>query len=160
MRGALATIAVAAAACAGPPPVENPSPFDEDDPRAAPGPAEPERGETPSPDPEPEAPAPTPAAIAHTDLMAVLDRGPAFYRAAIGVEAVLIDGAFHGWAITRWDLPWTGLAAGDVVVDVNEVVLQRPDDLMALWELLRDASEVAIRVERDGAVEIRRFPVR
>ena len=157
---ALAVVAVSAAlGCADPPPVENPSPFDEDDPAA---------GAEPAPEPqssgyalEKQEPAaePVPATIERGALSAVLDRGPGAYSGSIGVEAVLESGAFRGWRVTRWDVGWPGIQPGDVVVDVNGVVVEKPSDLMALWDLLRDATEIAIRVERDGAVEVRRFSV-
>lgn len=148
-------------ACAKPAPVENPSPFDEDDPAAQPA-------EPPPPEPETSAAdsgyafddAAVEPLIEQADLIGVLDRGPGVWGAKIGVEAVVDGGAFRGWKITRWDLGWKGVQTGDVVVDVNGVVLEKPEHLMALWDQLRDAGEIVIRVERDGVEELRRFTVR
>lgn len=157
---ALALITAVLAACAKPPPIENPSPFDEDDPAAAP--------DDPVEEAEPVADSgyalddgDDPGDIAQVDLLGVLDRGPGAYAPEIDVEAIVDGGKFRGWKVTRWDVAWKGLRPGDVVVDVNGVVVEKPDDLMALWELLREASEIAIRVELgDGTEEVRRFAVR
>lgn len=149
---------VSALGCAKPPPVDNPSPFDEDDPAALP--AEP----SPPPvvhavEPEPDDPGP-PDVIDREALHRVLAAGPSAYTGSVMIEAVVDAGELRGWRLTRWDVPWRGLERGEVVVDVNGTAIVRPDDLMELWDSLWNVSEIAIRVERDGAEEVRRFAVR
>ena len=156
MTRAAQIVALAVAACAGPPPVENPSPFDEDDPAAQPGTRPPVVVEEPA---EPEAPA-LPETIEREALHRVLAAGPGAYAESVMIEAVVDGKRLHGWRVVRWEVPWSGLAAGEVVLDVNGFKVVRPDDLIKLWESLWDVSEIAIRVERDGAAEIRRFAVR
>jgi len=158
MRFAL--VGLALVACAKPPVIENPSPFDEDDPSAI---AETEAQNEPDENDSGYALDPpdlVPSAIDQEALLEVLDRGPAAYSKSVMIEAVLVDGALRGWKVTRWDVAWPGLRRGDVVVDVNGVVIQKPDDLMALWDILRQTSEIAIRLESESGEEIRRFAVR
>jgi S1-C subfamily serine protease len=151
-------VVVVAVACGGSPPVENPSPFDEDDPAAF------EDGEPPPA----EAPAdggvlPRPPAVADTvtraDLDRVLDAGPGAYRAAIALEAELEGEQLEGWRIVRWDVAWPALRPGDLVLDVNGVAVVRPDDLATLWDTLRTADEIALRIVRDGIETTLVFPV-
>lgn len=150
------SLLVLAAACSAPPRVENPSPFDEDDPAALPADAG-----APPEAPAVDAPAATPATIAAGDLERVLDAGPATYRGAIEIEPVLFDGGerLRGWRIARWDVAWSGLQTGDVVLEVNGVAVVRPDDLTRLWQALRGAEAVVIRLERSGVERVLRYPV-
>jgi hypothetical protein len=153
-------VVAVAVACGGSPPVENPSPFDEDDPAAfeeqAPATAEPsaDAGEPP-----PRPPAVADTVVTRADLDRVLDAGPGAYRAAIAVEAELEGEQLEGWRIVRWDVAWPALRPGDVVLDVNGVAVVRPDDLATLWDTLRTADEIALRIVRDGIETTLVFPV-
>lgn len=159
-RIAGATLALALG-CGGAAVDRRPSPFDVDDPAAQPAPPEAADQEQDLPvvyAVEPDAPAA--GVIEREALHRVLAAGPGAYARSVMIEAVVDGGKLRGWRVTRWEVPWRGLARGEVVVDVNGVAIVRPGDLIELWESLWDASEIAIRVQSDGGEEIRRFPVR
>jgi S1-C subfamily serine protease len=154
-----ASVLVAMVGCGGSPPVENPSPFDEDDPAAF------EDGEPPAPAASADAAGPPPReeplddTVARVDLERVLAAGPGAYRDAIAVEAELEGEQLLGWRIVRWDVGWPALRPGDVVLDINGVAVARPDDLETLWDTLRAADEIALRIVRDGIETTLAFPV-
>lgn len=150
-----AAILALLAGCSAPPVIPNPSPFDEDDPAAL----GPDAGATIDAAPAAEPPAPAPASISRADLERVVAAGPWSYRGAVEIEAVTEGDRLLGWRIVRWDVPWRGLEVGDVVLEVNGVVVVRPGDLDRLWEKLEGAEEVAIRLERAGVERVLRFPV-
>lgn len=155
MRLAAALALLFAAACSASPRVENPSPFDEDDPAALPADA----GAARDAAADAATAAATPETIDAAELERVLDAGPGTYRGAIEIEAVTEGERLRGWRIARWDVAWSGLRVGDVVLEVNGVAVVRPDDLARLWAALRGAEAVVIRVERSGVERVLRYPV-
>ncbi len=117
--------------------------------------------------PAPLLPAPIAAASAvvhRRTLDAVLADSPGRFLQHVDVEPHFAQGRFSGWrlkALFPGDprLAGVDLQAGDVVVQVNGVSLEQPDDLARLWQALRGASALDITVERAGAPRHVHIPV-
>ncbi len=104
-----------------------------------------------------------PGTIARAELDAVLERGPGAFLARLAVEPELEAERFVGFRITELRDPalfGSGeLRAGDVVVSINAHAIERPDDAFEIWSALRVASELAVRLVRDGEPVELRYPI-
>lgn len=115
---------------------------------------------------DPETPRVREGEIARPELLPVLDAG--IGRFLSGVElSPSRDGAgeFEGFEIVRFQPSSDGLAeadlqAGDVVLDVNGESIGRPDQAFAVWESLREASELVVNVRRGEERFALRFVIR
>jgi hypothetical protein len=102
-------------------------------------------------------------------LERVLDAGPARFLQGLDVKAVVTRDAqaggrpvFHGWQIAAF---WPGdprfvavdLLPGDVVLQVNGNPMVRPDDFQAVWDGLRQASQLVIEVWRPADTGAEQF---
>lgn len=95
------------------------------------------------------------ATISRTALRAELARGIGRFLQNVKIEAVLSHGHFIGWRILavyskRPDVHVQGIKAGDVLLRVNGVSVERPEDLKSVWDTLETAKELVLEIERDG----------
>ena len=111
----------------------------------------------------PPTPPPRPRAneLSRAALDTALDAGPGAFLATVKLRAVTSGGRFVGWQIRGMDPRYAsaGIEVGDVVRQVNGQRIDRPDDLVALWQVLRGASAIELDVLRDGADEVVRVPI-
>lgn len=140
----------------GPRPLPEDPPLYVDDPAAGR-----ERGDEGAPRPatleEPAPPAATIATgtIAHAELVAVLEAGPAVFLGKIAPEPSFVGGRFAGWRVGRVPRGTGGfggvdLKPGDIVLKVNGKTCERPEGFQELWDALRFADRLIIEVDRDG----------
>ena len=94
-------------------------------------------------------------------LSRAVDAGPGAFLSTVELRGVRSGGRFGGWEVLSFDPRYqgAGVEVGDVIVRVNGRSLERPDDLSALWQVLRDAPELVFEVKRGGAPAIVRVPV-
>jgi type II secretory pathway component PulC len=117
----------------------------------------------------PIAPTPTPTqtprgVIERSELAKVLDASPGMFLQNVESEPRFRAGKFFGWKLVAFfpgDARFAGvdLRAGDVVTRVNGIAIERPEQLMDVWKLLRSASELTVDVERDGALRTLRWQI-
>jgi type II secretory pathway component PulC len=89
-----------------------------------------------------------------------LAAGPGAFLGRIRVRAVGEKGVFRGWVILAlWPGARTELQPGDVVRRLNGRILERPEDVTALWEALRVAPEIVVDYERGGQPRVYRVPI-
>jgi type II secretory pathway component PulC len=106
----------------------------------------------------PSAPAKQPRAegtLPRTEVNAVIDRGFGRFLATLEVEPSLEDGRFRGWTIVELapvDL-WSevDLRAGDVVLSVNGMPIERDTEAFDAFQSLRHADALTVAYARDGA---------
>lgn len=93
-----------------------------------------------------------PGTMARVDLDQALLRGPGWLLSRIQTEEVLRQNKFVGWRLISFPAEWdgSGLQPGDVITDVNGVVVERPDDMWTAWINLASAPDLRIAFERDG----------
>jgi len=116
----------------------------------------------PPPPPEPE-PLPSPSWFRRSDLMHVLDRGPADFLASIEQDPLVERGQFHGWIFRGWrDRRYAiaNLRPGDIIVRVSGRPIERPDQFQEVWESLRAATELVLELRRDGQPVTLRWPIK
>src|SRR5438067_1322839 len=97
-----------------------------------------------------------PAVIPRAELVRVLDAGPGAFLQHVDTQPRFVAGRFHGWRLVTFfpgDARFAAgpLRAGDVVTRVNGRVLERPEQLMQVWQALRSGKELTVEVERSGA---------
>ncbi len=149
-----ALLAVGFLAACGPKVDMQSSPFEEDDPRAG----EPIENTEPTYEELPAAPMVKGAragTIARTELLAALDQGPGVILGRVEVAAEHDGDRFRGWRVVAFDpdrppFPGVDLVPGDVLIALNGRSIARPNELEAVWEVLRTAEAVVADLERDG----------
>ncbi len=146
-----------AAACGGPSASRKPDPA----PAAAAG--EPARAQPadnkPTTATQPAAPEATPEnAITRAVLMKFHKRGPQRFIARLRVKATFNRGRFFGWRMLSYRGPGP-IKPGDVIIDVNGMPIERPDQFMKVWEKLPTIKELTVKLLRDGKPNTLRYPV-
>ena len=93
-----------------------------------------------------------PGTVRRADVDKFLMRGPGWLLGRVQIEEVIRQNKFVGWRLAAFPAEWdsSGLQPGDVIVDINGVMLEKPDDLWSSWLAVADATEVRIAYERDG----------
>ncbi|MEE2787979.1 MAG: hypothetical protein VX589_11620 [Myxococcota bacterium] len=86
-------------------------------------------------------------------LNEVLDQGPQRFIAALKLDPHMERGRFLGWRIggfaaTSRFANTQHVFAGDVIVAVNDEPLERPEQFMRAWEVVRNASELKVTLIR------------
>ena len=95
------------------------------------------------------------ATIPRALLRAELTRGIGRFLQNVKTEAVLSHGHFVGWRLLslfpkRPDVHVQGIQTGDVLVRVNGVSIERPEDFKSVWDSLETAKELVLEIEREG----------
>lgn len=112
--------------------------------------------------PEPAAPAPaTPAptegarTVTRTAVLDVLDKGIPWILRQVETEPELAGGQFVGFRLVTFfqsDARFRGvdIAPGDVVLRINGLPIERPEQAYRIWQELRVASEIRVEILRAG----------
>jgi S1-C subfamily serine protease len=118
----------------------------------APVPASPEEAFA-TPPPRPPA---REAGVSRAALDATLNAGPGAFLGTVKLRAVTSGGRFVGWKILAMDARYasSGVKVGDVVRSVNGQRIERPDDMVGLWQVLRTANVVELDIIRDGSTQM------
>lgn len=84
-------------------------------------------------------------------------------RVVLEDEPVLKEGRFHGFRIAALRDPrfWSGvdLRPGDVVVRVNGMSIEHPEDALEAFHALEVAAELRVFYEREGDGRELRYPI-
>lgn len=99
--------------------------------------------------------------VARAELDEVLDGGLGRFLGRVDTAPVLDHGHFVGFRLTRLDPPLDsgGLRAGDVLIHVNGLPIERPEQALVAWDSLRVASALTLEIVRDGARNEVRFAI-
>ncbi len=84
----------------------------------------------------------------------VYREGPQRFIAGLHVKPVVKDGRFLGYKLTDFESnsPMKGgtyIQKGDVILSVNGRSLEKPDQFMKTWQMLRTAKVLEVRVYRE-----------
>lgn len=93
--------------------------------------------------------------ISRSALRAELARGIGRFLQNVKTEAVLSHGHFVGWRLLalfpkRPDVRVQAIKTGDVLIRVNGVSVERPEDFKSVWDTLDTAKELVLEIEREG----------
>lgn len=129
-----------------------------------PPPAEPQIEAAKPDDAPPEPPRRRQGVIARRALLEVLDAAPGRFLQRVTSEPSLRGGRFHGWQLVSFfsgdpRFVTVDLRPGDVVTRVNGSSLERPEQLMKVWEALRTSRELVVEVERGGQPHTLRYAI-
>jgi type II secretory pathway component PulC len=107
---------------------------------------------------------PSPGTLRRAELVRVLDAAPGNFLRHVQTEPRFHGGRFTGWRLTAFypgDSRFSGvdLQAGDVVVRVNGRSIEQPEQLMVVWDALRQAPELVVELERDGRPRTLRWTI-
>jgi type II secretory pathway component PulC len=113
----------------------------------------------------PKLPASPGGVILRAELNQVLDGAPGRFLAHLDPSPVFLSGRFHGWRLVTFfpgDARFSGvdLRAGDVVTRVNGQSVERPEQLMHVWDGLRSSTELVVEIERAGSPRTLRWAIR
>ncbi len=104
---------------------------------------------TPQPEEVPEAI----TTVTRGELDEIIQKGPGYLLAMVQTDSVVEKGRFIGFRIVsfRVEAPSVlGLQPGDVVRSVNGISVERPDNLVKIFEKLKTASVLTFAVLRDN----------
>jgi len=93
--------------------------------------------------------------LARAAFDAVMAESPQRVVAAVDVKPALVGRRFVGFRLLRIRpegilRDCTSLVPGDVIVSVNREPLERPEQFMRAWEVVKNASAIEVEVERGG----------
>ena len=102
--------------------------------------------------------------IARSDLELFLNGSPGSFLQHVDSEPKFHGGRFHGWRVTAFfpgDTRFSAVdvRAGDVVLRVNGNSIERPEQLMQVWQDLRTSKELVVDLEREGAPRTLRWSI-
>ena len=104
-------------------------------------------------------------AIRRTAIRQTVDAGLGYFlqKVVLDDEPVLMDGRFHGFRVTGLHDPafWHGvdLRPGDVVLRVNGMPIEHPEEALEAFRSLNVASELRVQLERDGEPRELRYTI-
>lgn len=109
-----------------------------------------------------EAPMPE-GSLARADVVSVVDGGLGRFLQRARVEPTLDEGRFVGFRVIELvpDSFWgrTDLRPGDVVTHVNGTSIEDPNQAYEVFESLRTANGIEVRLLREGQARTLRFPI-
>jgi type II secretory pathway component PulC len=99
--------------------------------------------------------------ISRSQLLPVLAGGPGAFLQKVDVAPRFADGRFQGWRLAKLDERYGGgnLQPGDVIVRVNGRSVEKPDQLMEVWQSLKAAPALELELLRNGAPMKLRWPI-
>lgn len=101
--------------------------------------------------------------LARVDVVRVVDAGLGRFLQRARVEPSLEDGRFVGFRVVELlpDSFWgrTDLRPGDVVTHVNGASVEDPNQAYEVFESLRTAGAIEVRLLRQGQARTLRFPI-
>jgi type II secretory pathway component PulC len=104
-----------------------------------------------------------PGSLARADVVEVVDAGLGRFFQQARVEPSLEEGRFVGFKIVELvpDAFWreADLRPGDVVTHVNGQFVEDPNQAYEVFESLRSAPTIEVRLLRDGKARTLRFPI-
>jgi S1-C subfamily serine protease len=103
-----------------------------------------------------------PGALRRSEVQRTIDKGLGYFLQDVTVDEwpVLRHGKFHGFRIKEIHADWgVDLKPGDVVLRVNGMPIERPEQADAALRSLRKASALRIDYEREGAHRILELPI-
>lgn len=94
-------------------------------------------------------------------LVAIIDRGLGQVLARVKLRPVMKKGRFKGFRVESVTAAWhaCGVRVDDVLVSLNGLPIERPEQALAAFESLRVASEVSLQVLRAGAPMALRYRI-
>ncbi len=102
--------------------------------------------------------------LARGELEQFLDGAPGAFLQRVEPEPRFVGGKFAGWRIKSFfpgdpRFSTVDLQAGDVVTRVNGRLIERPEQLMDMWQALRTSRELVVDVERGGKAHTLRWTI-
>jgi type II secretory pathway component PulC len=102
--------------------------------------------------------------IPRRELNRMLDAAPGVFFQHVVPEPRFRAGRFYGWRLAQFfpgDARFAGVdvRAGDVVLRVNGSSVERPEQLMQVWDGLRHAHELVVELERAGVARHLRWTI-
>lgn len=103
--------------------------------------------------------------IARATVRAALAAGPQRFMSGILLDPFFVDRKFVGFKLARFydgdpRFAPVDLKRGDVVLRVNGLPIERPDQFMRAWEELRTADEISIEYLRGAEKRLLRLRIR
>ena len=126
----------------------------------------PREAKAPSPKVEPAPPMALtpqgPVEVTRAQVKRFAERPGEFFQSVdLDDRAVFTDGKFHGFRLLalRDGLERSGLQPGDVVVSVNKMPIERPEQAIAVFHSLEKAKELRVDYERNGEPKTVTVPI-
>jgi type II secretory pathway component PulC len=93
------------------------------------------------------------ASVTRAELDAIIAKGPPYLLARIQLDPVFENSVFVGWELAgyRSELQSVlGLAPGDIIMQINDLPIERPEQIEVLYQQLKTAAQIVFDVRRGG----------
>jgi type II secretory pathway component PulC len=111
----------------------------------------------------PAAPRPPKGALFRQDVDAVIDGGFPQFLQRVDVQPRLVEGQFRGWSIVNLSPRdfWSGvdLKPGDVVMQVNDLPIERDTEAYDVFESLKQSDSLRVAFQRDGQTRVLEYRI-
>ncbi len=102
--------------------------------------------------------------ISRHEVASVVEKGPQRFIATIRVDPVMEKGRFVGYRLVgvAADSPLSNsqtVVPGDIIIAVNGESLERPEQFMRAWDVVRDASVLEVSLKRGAQVILYRWSI-
>ncbi len=102
--------------------------------------------------------------LERSEVDAVLNAGPQEFIKHVRVSPALLAGKFIGFRLVEFfpgdpRFARVDLHPGDVVTRVNGLPIERPEQVMKVWETLKVADELKVEYIRGGMVKVLRWKI-
>jgi hypothetical protein len=107
----------------------------------------------------------TPGPLSRAEVEGLVSRGLAAFLATIRVSPVISNDRFVGFRLdaaqdlSSWRASGADVRLGDVIVRVNGIRIERPEQALWAFEGLRAASSIEVEVLREGSLVTIRSPI-
>ena len=102
--------------------------------------------------------------LTRLEFSQVMAKGPQRFIATMHLDPHSVKGRFVGWRIGGF-APNSGfvnsqsILVGDIIVSVNGEPLERPEQFMRAWEVVRNASTVTVKLIRGKTRMVYRWTI-
>lgn len=100
--------------------------------------------------------------VTRAELDEIIQKGPGYLLAMVQTDSVVEKGRFVGFRIVsfRVDAPSVlGLQPGDVVRSINGISVERPDNLVKIFEKLKTATAITFAIHRENSPQDLSTPI-
>ncbi len=105
---------------------------------------------------------PARTSLARTDVRRVIADGLGVFLQSVSLEdwPVMRDGKFYGFRLRSVPRDWrVDLQPGDVVLRVNTMPIERPEQADAAFRSIEQAKSLRVDLERDGKPRVLELPI-
>lgn len=97
--------------------------------------------------------------ILRSELRRHLKRGAGEFISRVGVRAEFRRNRFFGWRVVSYRGPGKKIRAGDIITRVNNKPIERPNQFMAVWNMMSKSDSLVVKLVRNRKPMVLRYKI-